>query len=107
MVTVEGSVTVPSGVFTSSTFDQGFAIEDETGGIYISTIDNLNLHLHRRVRVTGALGDNGVGLMILVPASPAGDAGTRIISPTPLSPSAPVTRTRRWRWRLRLSIVLM
>lgn len=71
VVTVEGSVTVPSGDFATSTFDQGFAIEDETGGIYVSTSDNLNLNFHRRVRVTGAVGDNGVGLLILVPASAA------------------------------------
>jgi hypothetical protein len=37
VVTVEGSVTVPSASFTSSTFDQGFAIQDDTAGIYIST----------------------------------------------------------------------
>ncbi|MEP7013609.1 MAG: hypothetical protein ABJC13_25080 [Acidobacteriota bacterium] len=71
VVTVEGSVTVPSGVFTSSTFDQGFAIEDATGGIYVSTIDNLNLNFNRRVRATGTIGDNGVGLLQLVPASSA------------------------------------
>lgn len=71
VVTVEGSVTVPSGDFATSTFDQGFAIEDETGGIYVSTSDNLNLNFNRRVRVTGAVGDNGAGLLILLPASPA------------------------------------
>lgn len=71
IVTVEGSVTVPSGDFASSTFDQGFVIEDETGGIYVSTSDNLNLNFHRRVRVTGAVADNGVGLLILLPASTA------------------------------------
>lgn len=37
VVTVEGSVTVPSASFTSSTFDQGFAIQDATAGIYVST----------------------------------------------------------------------
>ena len=72
VVTVEGSVTVPSGDFASSTFDQGFVMQDETAGIYVSTIDNLNLNFHRRVRVTGAVGDNGVGLLILLPASSAG-----------------------------------
>ena len=71
VVTVEGSVTVPSGDFASSTFDHGFVIEDETAGIYVSTSDNLKLNFHRRVRVTGAVADNGVGLLILVPASSA------------------------------------
>ena len=36
IVTIDGVVTVPSGAFSSSTFDQGFAIQDRTGGIYVS-----------------------------------------------------------------------
>ena len=35
-VTIDGLVTVASGTFSSSTFDQGFAIQDNTGGIYVS-----------------------------------------------------------------------
>jgi hypothetical protein len=69
VVTVEGAVTVPSGAFASSTFDQGFGIQDETAGIYVSTADNPNLHLFRRVRVTGAVGDDGFGQLVLRPAS--------------------------------------
>lgn len=69
VVTVEGSVTVPSGAFASSTFDQGFGLQDETAGIYVSTADNPNLHLFRRVRVTGALADDGFGQLVLRPAS--------------------------------------
>ena len=69
VVTVEGSVTVPSGVFASSTFDQGFVIEDDTAGIYVSTAENPNLNFHRRVRVTGAVADNGVGLLTVQTAS--------------------------------------
>lgn len=37
LVHVEGLVTVPSGRFNSSTEDQGFAIQDESGGIYVTT----------------------------------------------------------------------
>lgn len=88
VVTVEGSVTVPSGDFASSTFDQGFVIEDETAGIYVSTSDNLSLNFHRRVRVTGAVGDNGVGLLILVPASSAGVEklpGASAVAPEPVA----------------------
>lgn len=69
VVTVEGSVTVPSGDFASSTFDQGFGLQDETGGIYVSTADNPNLNFHRRVQVTGVIGDDGFGLLVLRPAS--------------------------------------
>ena len=60
---------ISSGVFASSTFDQGFGIEDDTAGIYVSTAENPNLNFNRRVRVTGTIGDNGVGLLILTPAS--------------------------------------
>lgn len=69
VVTVEGAVTVPSGAFSSSTFDQGFGIQDETAGIYVSTAGNPNLHLFRRVRVTGELADDGFGQLVLRPAS--------------------------------------
>ena len=88
IVTVEGSVTVPSGAFTSSTFDQGFAIQDETAGIYVSTSENPNLNFHRHVRVTGVVADDGFGLLILRPASLADVETLPGASPvTPLSVS--------------------
>jgi uncharacterized protein YdeI (BOF family) len=66
-VTIDGSVTVPSGAFSSSTFDQGFAIQDRTGGIYVSTSDNLGFALRQQVRVTGTLADTLLpGLLVLV-----------------------------------------
>ena len=68
-VTVEGSVTVPSGAFSSSTFDQGFALQDETAGIYVSVDDNSRLQFHRRVRVTGQVVDDGYGQLVLRPES--------------------------------------
>jgi hypothetical protein len=88
VVTVEGAVTVPSGDFASSTFDQGFAIQDATAGIYVSTADNPNLNFHRLVRVTGVVGDDGFGLTVLRPASladvvPVG--GASAVEPTPLA----------------------
>src|SRR5689334_536973 len=69
VVTVEGSVTVPSGTYASSTFDQGFGLQDETAGIYVSTAENPNLNFNRLVRVTGTVGDDGFGLTVLRPAS--------------------------------------
>jgi DNA/RNA endonuclease YhcR with UshA esterase domain len=67
VVTIDGSVTVPSGAFSSSTFDQGFAIQDRTGGIYVSTADNLGFDLRQQVRVTGTLDDTVLpGLLVLV-----------------------------------------
>ncbi|HEX4955888.1 MAG TPA: DNA-binding protein [Thermoanaerobaculia bacterium] len=69
VVTVEGSVTVPSGRYSSSTFDQGFAVEDGTAGIYVSTAFNSGLRLWKRVRVTGEVGDDGFGQLVLRPAA--------------------------------------
>lgn len=71
VVTVEGSVTVPSGAFAASTFDQGFAIEDSTGGIYVSLQTNLGLNFNRLVQVTGVVDDDGFGLLVIRPADPA------------------------------------
>jgi len=67
VVTIDGSVTVPSGAFSSSTFDQGFAIQDHTGGIYVSVPANLGFGLRQQVRVTGELADTVLpGLLVLV-----------------------------------------
>lgn len=67
VVTIDGSVTVPSGAFSSSTFDQGFAIQDRTGGIYVSTPDNLGFAPRQQVRLTGTLADTVLpGLLVLV-----------------------------------------
>jgi hypothetical protein len=68
VVTVEGSATVPSGTFASSTFDEGFAIQDDSGGIYVSVADNLGIGLRQETRVTGQLVDS-FGLLTLVPAA--------------------------------------
>ena len=67
VVTIDGAVTVPSGAFSSSTFDQGFAIQDRTGGIYVSTSENLGFAPRQQVRVTGTLADSVLpGLLVLV-----------------------------------------
>src|SRR5215813_484136 len=66
-VTVDGSVTVPSGAFSSSTFDQGFAIQDHTGGMYVSVADNLGFAPRQQVRVTGTLAESVLpGLLVLM-----------------------------------------
>jgi uncharacterized protein YdeI (BOF family) len=69
-ITVKGTVTVPAGVFVSGTFDQGFAIQDKTGGIYVSVQTNLGLQLRDQVEVTGQLVEV-FGVLNLVPASVA------------------------------------
>ena len=47
VVTIEGTVTTPSGVFASSYADQGFAIQDRTAGIFVS-FPNTNIGVGRR-----------------------------------------------------------
>lgn len=90
VVTVGGSVTVPSGAFSSSTFDQGFAIQDHTGGIYVSTPDDLGFAPRRQVRVTGTLADNVLpGLLVLtnVTAVKAHGGGPKV-QPLPVATGA-------------------
>ena len=53
--TVEGFVTVAPGTFNSATSDQGFEIQDETGGVYVGLSDLLTFPLDQKVRVTGKL----------------------------------------------------
>jgi DNA/RNA endonuclease YhcR with UshA esterase domain len=53
--TIEGYVTVAPGTFNSAIGDQGFAIQDETGGIYVSIPDALDFEIGEHVRVSGRL----------------------------------------------------
>ena len=69
VVTVEGVVTTPSGAFNSSFFDRGFAVQDRTGGLFVSLQYDLRLQVGQKVRVTGAVGDSS-GLLTLVPTHP-------------------------------------
>jgi uncharacterized protein YdeI (BOF family) len=75
LVTLDGSVTVPSGAFKSGTSDEGFALQDRSGGLYVSTAANLALRAGQRVRVTGRIADSN-GQLILVPTG-AGDVRAR------------------------------
>ena len=53
--TVEGFVTVVPGTFNSATGDQGFAIQDDGAGVYVSLTELIELPLDQHVRVTGKL----------------------------------------------------
>jgi len=70
VVTVDGSVTTPSGAFYSSFFDYGFGLQDRTAGIFISQQTDPGVAPRRQARVTGTL-QSSAGLLILVPASPS------------------------------------
>lgn len=65
VVTIEGSVTVPSGAFKSSFDDEGFVIQDMSSGIYVSVHTNLNLAIRQRVRVTGKLAETNAQFRIV------------------------------------------
>ena len=69
-VAVMGLVTVASGDFRSSSGDEGFAIQDQTAGIWISVKKNLNFKIGQRVLASGILGES-FGKLQIVPNSVA------------------------------------
>ncbi|MCP3804789.1 hypothetical protein NLX83_36540 [Allokutzneria sp. A3M-2-11 16] len=75
-VTVEGTATTPSGVFESSFYDKGFALQDRSAGIYVKTAENLGVRPGRRARVTGVLTDSS-GLRTIVPPASGVALGRR------------------------------
>jgi uncharacterized protein YdeI (BOF family) len=81
LVTIEGSVTVPSGAFKSSIDNEGFALQDGSGGIYVSLKANMGIRVGQRVRVEGKLGES-MGLLLVLPQSAAAirarGAGARV-----------------------------
>jgi len=70
-VTIEGTVSTPSGAFASSFFDEGFGMQDDGAGIYVSLQTDVQVGPGDRVRVTGVLADS-YGLLVLLPGA-AGD----------------------------------
>jgi hypothetical protein len=56
-VSVRGFITVPPSLFASFTGEQGFAIEDSTGGIYVQLESAISLQLGKEVRVRGQLAE--------------------------------------------------
>ncbi|HYO64983.1 MAG TPA: DNA-binding protein [Archangium sp.] len=63
-VTIEGTVSVAPGTFVSAMGDEGFALQDESGGIYVKVAQKLGFGLNARVRVKGTL-DEQTQLRIL------------------------------------------
>ncbi len=85
-VTVAGRVTVASGQFESASFDQGFAIQDPTGGIYVATDQVLDLQVGDAVTVIGTLQDDGHGQRVMQM-----EAGERRDRPAPVVLPQPAT----------------
>lgn len=84
IVTVKGTVTVASGVFESSTFDKGFAIQDKSGGIYVSIAIDPGLQLRDQVEVTGQLAES-FGLLVLLPSGIKPKGHGRPVTPEPVA----------------------
>ena len=80
-VTVEGHVTVASGVFRSFMNDNGFVVSDAIGGIYVVTDYRAYHSLGSDVRVIGTLADNGHGLLVLRAVSITSGKGHALVRP--------------------------
>jgi DNA/RNA endonuclease YhcR with UshA esterase domain len=80
-VTVEGYVSVRPGAFVSAMGNEGFALQDTTGGIYVKLAEKLGFGEGAHVRVTGTLNEEA-GLRILEsePASVETLEGTQPVS---------------------------
>lgn len=64
-VRVNGTVTAASGLFSSANLDNGFAIQDATGGIYVTTDEALNMAEGLILEIAGTLTDDGHGQRML------------------------------------------
>lgn len=81
-VTVAGYITVAPGTFNSATGELGFAIQDDTGGVYIKMSEELTFGLDTQVRVTGTLGQ--MAQLRVIEAAPADVSmlsGTMTVAP--------------------------
>ncbi|NBD09404.1 MULTISPECIES: DNA-binding protein [Corallococcus] len=85
-VTVEGTVTVAPGTFASALGDEGFAIQDDTAGLYVKVAEKLSFGLGARVRVTGTLDEqNQLRILKAVPADVELKSGTGTVPPKDVS----------------------
>jgi DNA/RNA endonuclease YhcR with UshA esterase domain len=86
MVTVEGFVSVAPGTFVSAMGDEGFAVQDSSGGIYVKVTQKLGFGLGSKVRVTGTLGEQTrLRIITAEPASVETLTGTQQVSPKEVS----------------------
>jgi hypothetical protein len=64
-ITIAGIVTVASGTFRSSFSDEGFQIEDKTGGMYVSIRANIHLNIGQKVLLAGKLAETALKFQII------------------------------------------
>jgi DNA/RNA endonuclease YhcR with UshA esterase domain len=86
-VTLDGTVSTPSGAFASSFFDVGFGLQDREAGIYVSVQTDPHLVPGDRVRVSGVLADS-YGLLVLIPDAATDVARVGHARPPVAQPSA-------------------
>ncbi len=85
-VTIEGFVSVAPGTFVSAMGDEGFAVQDATGGIYVKVAQKLDFGLGSKVRVTGTLGEqNQLRILTAEPASVVKQTGSQQVAPKDVS----------------------
>ncbi len=80
-VTVEGHVSVQPGAFVSALGDEGFAVQDDTGGVYVKVDERLGFGLGAHVRVTGTLDEqNQLRVLKAVPTDVTTLSGTEQVA---------------------------
>ncbi|HYH96713.1 DNA-binding protein [Hyalangium sp.] len=68
--TIEGFVSVSPGAFQSALGDEGFAVQDSSGGLYVKMAEKQTFGLGAKVRVTGILDEQNQ--LRILKAEPAG-----------------------------------
>jgi DNA/RNA endonuclease YhcR with UshA esterase domain len=80
--TIEGFVSVPPGAFESAMGDNGFALQDSSGGVYVKLSEKQSFGLGAKVRVTGTLDEqNKLRILKAEPADVKSLDGTQQVSP--------------------------
>jgi DNA/RNA endonuclease YhcR with UshA esterase domain len=96
-VTIEGAVSVAPGAFASALGDEGFALQDDSGGIYVKVAQKLDFGLNARVRVKGTLDEqNKLRILKAEPADVETLQGTQQVQPVTV-PTGEVNESREGR----------
>jgi uncharacterized protein YdeI (BOF family) len=81
-VTLQGYVTVQPGAFNSGTGENGFALQDSSGGIYVRLDQKLNFGLGTRVRVQGTMDEQDkLRVLKTLPSKIEQVQGTQTVEP--------------------------
>ena len=79
---VEGYLTIAPGVFNSATGEKGFAIQDDTAGIYVTMADAVDAAVGDKVRVEGKLAQSAQFTVLeATPAAVSKQSGTKDVAP--------------------------